>query len=235
MEMISMILGNDISKIVKMASDYQSGMADGVVQYNYETGEFFGAGFTTGTVENPANPFIEVFRLPQGEEGEFDCKCHENGDCPFWIEDENCFDDEMVDKYGDDRITCCINGALEDWDLENEIRESIESQIRDLLSDHLGDTISKLNKIRVEISDRLAPWNYFNVRQDNWEMRVLDTYVDNAIDYGFRIDGDPKAYLDSEIQHLAGVRFRREDSEFWNKVGSLIEDCDFDGALELLP
>lgn len=78
-----MILGHDESKIVKMAVSYQSEIADGVVQYNYKTGELCSASFTTGTVENPANPVIEVFRLSQGESGKIDYDC---GECPYRCE-----------------------------------------------------------------------------------------------------------------------------------------------------
>ena len=227
-----MILGNDEATILKLAVDNQSTMFDGVVQYDYEDEKMFGASFSTGTIENPANPLIEVFRLEQGERGELDCKCHENDNCPFWIEGH--FDEDMIDVYGDDRITCCINGCLESWDLEEDIREDLELQIREILSDHLSDTISKLNEIRIAISDILSPSDYFNVRQDDWEINVLDTYVDYAVNDGFTTKITPESYLDSEIQYLAGCQYFEEDTEFWSKVGSLIEDYKFDEALKML-
>lgn len=233
-----MIFGNEEEKIVKIATEYQSEMTDGVVQYDYKTGELFGAGFTTGTVENPANPFIEVFRLPQGERCQIDCKCYENGDCPFWVESEDdyCgghFDEDMTDEFGSDRITCCIEAFAEE--IGEDIRESIEEQVRDVLSEYLDDTLSKLNEIRIGISDRVAPYDYIKVRQEDWEMRVLDSYVDNAIENGLNLDGEPADYLDAEVQHLASVRFSEgDDVEFWGEVGCFIEDHDFDGALKLL-
>lgn len=235
-----MIFGFSKEEIMSKAVECQSSMTDGVVQYNYEDGKLFGAGFTTGTLENPANPFIEVYRLPQGERGEFDCKCHENGDCPFWIESEDdfCgghFDEEMTDEYGDNRVTCCINSSLEDWDLEEEIKESIEEQVRDVISEYLGDTISKLNEIRIAISDIIASYDYFNVRQDDWEMRVLDSYVDDAVENGFVIDCEPADYLDAEVSYIAEVtRYNIKGDVDWDKVSQSIEEHDFERALELL-
>lgn len=234
-----MILGYTNEEILKEAIESHSQMADGVVQYDYQTGKLAGAAFTTGTIENPANPLIEIFRLPQGEPGEFDCKCHETGDCPFWIVSDDDFagghfDDDMIDEYGSDRITCCMNGSLEDWDLEEDIREDVELQIREVLSDYLGDTISKLNEIRVAISDIVAPYDYFNVRQDDWEMRVLDIYVDNAYDYGLALN-DYSAFdmLESEMQWLI-ASCEYSDNEYLQKAGALIEAHKLDEALECL-
>ena len=229
-----MILGNKISKILKTATEYQSEMTDGVVQYDYETGKLFGAGFTTGTLENPANPFIEVYRLPQGERGEIDCKCYENDDCPFWDDYfGGHFDEDIVDEWGDTRIECCIGAFADDVD-EEVIRESVEEQVRNILSEHLGGTISKLNEIRIAISDIKTPYRYVDVRAENWEMDVLDVYVDSAIEHGFRLDIEPLDWLDAEVQNLANVRFSEDDVEFWGEVGCLIEDHNLDGALKML-
>ena len=226
-----------------MAVEFQSEITDGVVQYDYQNRELFGAGFTTGTVENPSNPFIEVFRLPQGERGEINCKCYENGDCPFWIESEDdyCgghFDEDITDECGNNRITCCIDAYIDvdfDRDFEDNFNESVEEQIRDVLSDHLGSTISKLNEIRIAISDRLSPYNYFEVRNDEWEMDILDCYVDYAVSNGFTTNVEPREYLDAEIQHLVGLcEDRCDDTDYWNKVAKLIREHDFDGALEML-
>lgn len=225
-----MIFGKDINEIVQKAVECHFDIADGVCQYDYSNDKIVGATFTTGTVENPANKVIELLRLSQGEDGELDCKCHENGDCPFFKKGK--FDEEMVDEYGDNHITCCINGVLQDWDLEDEIKENVEPVVRDILTNYLGETVSKLNEIRIAISDIVTPYNYMNVRNDNWETNVLDTYVDNAIENGFSIDGDPEAWLDAEIQHLAGVQYK--DDPFWQKIGHLIENCKFHEVLELL-
>ena len=242
-QVISMILGKENLEIVEKAMRYQSEMTDGVVQYNYETDELFGAGFTTGTVENPANPFIEVYRLPQGESGEIDMKCHENGDCPYWVESEDdyCgghFDEEMVNElYSGCRINCCMEAYVDDGfeeDFENNFKEGVESQIRDVLSDYLGDTLSKLNEIRILCSDIVAPYDYFNVRQDNWEMDSMDMYVDNALEHGLftTTECTPLEYMDADVQYLAG--YRESDNELLQKVGCLVEDGDLDGALKLL-
>lgn len=227
-----MIFGKQNSEIVQLAVANQSAIADGVVQYNYKTGELFGASFTTGTLENPNNPFIEVFRLPQGEMGEIDCNCNE---CPFRNEDVRYEGWEKL--FPETRKECCMEAYIDndfEDDFDDNFRESVEEQIRDVLSNHLGDTISKLNEIRIAISDRIASYDYFKVRTDNWEQNVLDTYVDSAFEDGFSTNGDPEGYLDAEVQSLANVRFREDEVEFWSKVGNLIEDHDFDGALEML-
>lgn len=229
-----MILGYEESKILRLATEYQSNMTDGVVQYNYETGKLYGAGFTTGTLENPANPVIEVFRLPQGEMGEIDMKCHETGECPFVT---GFYDEEHRKLFPTTKIECCIDAYVDDGFEEyfdDYFKEDLESQIRDVLSDHLGKTISKLNDIRIAISDRVAPYDYFNVRQDDWEMRVLDFYVDSAMEDGFTLI-EPTDYLDSEICNLSGIcENSTEDVEFWTQVANKISDYDFDGALEML-
>lgn len=233
-EMISMILNNDISEIVKIAVENQSASFDGVVQYNYTTGEVVGASFSTGEVENPANPVIEVFRLQQGERGEIDCRCHETGDCPFWIESEDDFngghyDENIIDEFGNDRITCCIESCAEDF--EEQIQESVEGCVRELLSEHLGNTIAKLNEVRIALSDRFEPHNYYNVRNDDWELRVLDSYVDDAVENGFELEISPRDYLDGEIESICLCL--EEDKEYADIVYSLREG-NLDGALELL-
>ena len=227
-----MILGFDRNDIVKKAVSCQSEMTDGVVQYNYETGKLFGASFTTGTVENPANPFIEVFRLRQGE-----IKCYDCNDCPYDDEEFiNRMKKESPNLYTS-KEECCKDAYFDELlesfydDFDDNFRDGVEMQIRDVLSDHLGDTISKLNEIRIELSDRFEPWNYVNVRQENWEMDVLDSYVDNAMENGFTTTVSPRDWLDAEIESICfGLE---EDKEYVDFVHTL-RDGDFDGALKLL-
>lgn len=231
-QVIRMILGHEESKILQLATDYQSEMTDGVVQYNYETGEIFGAGFTTGTIENPANPFIEVFRLPQGEMGEIDCGCD---DCPFRNEDARYPDWEKL--YPESREECCMEAYIDvdfrdDW--ESNWREIVEEQIRDVFKDYLGDTLSKLNEIRIAISDIVAPYDYYNIRQDNWEMRVLDNLVDDALESGFSFDDCSEFdFLDAEVQHFIGT-CEESENEYLRKAGCLIEAMRLDEALKCL-
>lgn len=216
------ILGSNETKILEIAMAYQSDITDGVVQYNYSTGELCGGAFTTGTVENPKNLVIEVYRLPQGESGKIDFKC------------EDCFvkDDEISYRH------CCINAYIYDGyfedDFEDNYRESVEMQIRDILHSHLSDTIGKLNEIRIGISDIVAPYNYSRVRNSDWEMRVLDSYVDTAMEDGFTLV-PPTDYLDGEIEEIA---LRCENSyegiEFWSEFAYKMREKDLDGALEML-
>lgn len=215
-----MILGYNEDQIVKMAVSCQSEITDGVVQYNYKTGKLCGASFTTGETENPANPVIEVFWLKQGEDGKIDYDCDE---CPH-------------NNY-DCRISCCIDAYVDNYfdeDFENNFREHVESQIRDVLSDYIGETLSKLNDIRIAISDIIASYDYLSIRQDDWEMRVMDSYVDNALDNGLNItECTPIEYLDAEVVWISGI-VDENRSETLNKVGNLVENGDLDGALKLL-
>lgn len=225
-----MILGKQESEIVSLAVQYQSAMTDGVVQYNYETDKIFGASFTTGTVENPNNPFIEVFRLRQGESGEIRYEC---GDCPFEC---GFSDDEERSLYPDSKKECCMDAYIDndfDDDFEDNFKESLQEQIYDVLDDFLSVVLNKLDEIRIDVSDIIEPWNYLNVRQDNWKMRVIDSYVDSAIEWGFSIDCEPIGYVDAEVQYIAEL-LRTSQNETLQKVGSLVEDGDLDGALELL-
>jgi hypothetical protein len=218
-----MIFGNDESKIVKMAVSCQSEIADGVVQYNYETGELCSASFTTGTVENPANPVIEVFRLPQGEDGKIDYDCDE---CPH-------------NNY-DCRISCCINAYVDNYfddDFENNFKESVESQIRATLKKYLGEpkgTLATLNEIREMIIDHTEPHKYLDAVQDNWYYDVLDSYVDNAVENGFNItETDAIGYLDGEVEYLIGLTYNA-DTELMKTVRTLLEKRDIESAFDVL-
>lgn len=227
-----MILGYSNTEIVKKAVEYQSEITDGVVQYNYETGELFGAGFTTGETENPANPFIEIFRLPQGERGEIDCNCSE---CPFRDEDAQYPGWETL--YPETHEECCVEAYIDvdfrdDW--EENWEEIVEEEIRDVLSDYLGDTLSELNEIRIAISDIVAPYDYYNVRQNNWEMRVLDNLVDMALESGFSFDDCSEFdFLDAEVQHFIGI-CEESENKYLRKAGYLIEAMRLDEALKCL-
>lgn len=221
------MLGHSNEEILKLAVENQNEHFDGVVQYDYETQKLFGCSMSSNTLENPLNPFIEVFRLHQGERGEIDCKC---SDCPY--RKNGKFDDEMIDEFGGTRIECCIDGTLENYDIREEVEENIDFQIRDVLSDHLSETISTLNNIRIAISDIIAPHDYIKVRQEDWETKCLDNYVDSAIDNGFTTNIEPNQYLDAEIEHLANICEDRD--EFWNEIASLLREYQFETVLEKL-
>lgn len=230
-----MILGKEASEIVKKAVEYQSQITDGVVQYDYEDGEIFGAGFTTGTIENPANPFIEIFRLPQGEMGEINMDC---SDCPY---DDEAYITKMQKEnpelYPETSNECCLEAYIDDGfedDFENNFKESVEHQIYDVLDDFLFDTLDKLNDIRIAVSDITEPWNYVNVRQEKWIVNVLDSYVDTALEYGFTTtECEPIEYIDAEVQYIAQL-LRNSENKNLQKAGCLIEDGNLDEALELL-
>lgn len=233
-----MILGYTNDEIVEKAVECQSQITDGVAQYNYETGELFSAGFTTGETENPANPVIEIFRLSQGERGEIDCNCDE---CPYRDEDAQYLGWETV--YPETREECCMDAYIDvdftdEW--ESNWREIVEEQIRDILKDHLKDTISKLNNIRCElIYLTKGTGAYQQALHEHWEENVLDNYVDCATDDGFTIEGDALAYLNAEYEHVKNIaRYSeagtKDEEDLLGKVAEYMIKNDLDGALELL-
>lgn len=225
----TMILGKSVGEIVRKAVEYQSEMTDGVVQYNYEDGELFGAGFTTGTIENPANPFFEVFRLPQGERGEIDCKCHETDDCPFWIEDDDYhaggyYDEEHVDQYGDSRLDCCI-GAMEE-DFEEEIKQTVTQEVSHVMKKYIYQTLEDLNEFYCEAISIIEPHRYLSVLTGNQVEDVFDTYVENAVEYGVNINEcTPMEYLASEVEYLKNyIKYADVKSELLNNILAQLEE-----------
>lgn len=224
-----MILGFETFEIIELANDHHSEITDGVVQYDYTTQEIHGAAFTTGTIENPENPFIELIRLPQGERGEIDCKCYETGECPFY--QNGAFNENMIDEYGNKRIQCCIDGYIEDN--IDDIKENIEKQIIEVLHSHLGNILSILNDIRIEINDKLNPHEYIKVRQEDWELNILDSYVDAAMDFGFDINVEPADYVDAEIQYLSGICEFQHDP-YWNLISHRLDNHKFNEVLDML-
>ena len=219
-----MILGHENEQIVKTAVEYQSELTDGVVQYNYQTGELVGASFTTGTVENPKNPFIEVFRLPQGERGEIIFDCDE---CPF--------------KEGtEEHKNCCIDAYVDEFDEEFDanFRDDVERQIREIIEDHIGETLDKVNEIRIGISDIMTPYKSTDIRSDDFEMRVIDDLVDNAIENGFT-EVTPLKLLEGDILHIISTDYnpnceKIEGEDKVNQAIVLLGDGKLDEALECL-
>jgi len=246
---IKMIFNTENSKILQLAVAGQSQMTDGCALWDADNGKMVTGSYTTGTIENPENHLIEIYRLPQGESGQIDCKCHENGDCPFWIEseDDRCgghFDEEMVDEYGDNRINCCIQGCLEDFDFEEEVRESVEQQVRDLISQVISDDLQKLDKIRLEkyrIFNSVVQYEQ-ELMNNNYEMNVLDELVDMAIDSEF-ILVSAKEFLSGDVDHIASYFDAIVNDDFnstsnekalASKVANALYNYNLDEALELL-
>lgn len=226
-----MIFGKSEHEIVKLAVEYQSEMTDGVVQYDYESDELFGAGFTTGTVENPANKVIEVFRISQGEN-------------PIvFINDEEC---DGCDRYckgishdelreSQECIECCIDAYVEDGfdDDFEDFKDGVEEQVRELVRDHISDALEKVDDVRIAIQDRIAPWDYVNNRMNNTFVDdCIDSYVDSAMENGFCLETEPLDWIDGEVEYLALLC--EDQTPFWTDVSNKIRDHDFDGALELL-
>lgn len=236
-----MIFNTENSKILKLAVAGQSQMTDGCALYDADNGKMVTGSYTTETIENPENHLIEIYRLPQGERGQIDCKCHENGDCPFFKDGE--FDEEMVDEYGDTRIDCCIQGCIEYFDLEEEVKESVEQQVRDLISEIVSDDLQKLDKIRLGKYRRFTSVVQYEqeLMNNNYEMNVLDELVDMAIDSEF-ILVSAKEFLSGDVDNIAGYfdaivedcKSTSDEKKLASKVASALYDYNLDEALELL-
>lgn len=96
----------DESKIAKLAiANWEFGFCDGVVQFNYEDMRLYGCSFTTGEVENPANPVVELYRIKSTEECNI-CSCYEKCEDPE-TQYEECLEDTIVEEIKD-------NGYLDD-------------------------------------------------------------------------------------------------------------------------
>lgn len=95
---------------------------DGVVQLDLENGELFGAPFTQGTIENPLNPFIEIYRIKQTEDLSDICQdcngydeCYRNGELVEEDSFNDCVEDTIIEhfkeEFNDDMIALCIENA----------------------------------------------------------------------------------------------------------------------------
>lgn len=205
-----MIFGFDKEKIVKLAVENHSYMADGVVQYDYKDHEIFGAPFTTGTVENPANPFIEIYRLPQGEYTEGVCNCY---DCPY---DDEEFIKKMKEELGSEEFNklypgkeeCCEDAAFDMlleyfWDEIDE--DYIRGEIRDIIDQQIGDKIDKLEAIYMRISEICDSTTLYQQKLSscNFIMGVKDDLEDDFYEHGFSENFDENYILAGEIDHVA--------------------------------
>ena len=100
--------------------------ADGVVQLNLDSGELSGVPFTQGTLENPENPFVEIYRLSQRFDPQDICS-----DCNGCTLLEGEIEEEVFND--------CLLEAIE----EDFISNFDEREISDCLE--IGET--KLNRI----------------------------------------------------------------------------------------
>lgn len=226
-----MIFNVENEKIIRLALAGQSNMTDGCALYDADNGKMVTGSYTTGTIENPENHLVEVFRFEQGGTPiDFGCD-----DCPFRDEDGD-YDEDMVDEYGDTRIDCCIGAYLPDFneDFDDNYRESVEEQVRELIKDLLYSSLDKVDDVRLAILDKVEPWNYVNNRANNRFVEdSIDEYVDMAMEQGFILETDPLSWIDAEIENVAFMCDDKEDA-MWSDVAYCIREHDFDGALKLL-
>ena len=109
----------------------------------------------------------------------------------------------------------------------------MEIQISDVIKDHIGELLDKYNTIRINILDILNPAEYYNHRNDDWELRVVDSLVDMVIESGFTTGTTPQEYLEGEYFYLMGL-VDDSDDEILNKVRSLLAEEKIDEAIEVL-
>jgi len=238
-----MIFNLDSTEIVKLAVENQNTHFDGVVQYNYESGKLFGCSMSTGETENPANPFIEVFRLHQGENVVLFVNHEECDGCDFYDAHHNTMtEDEM--KATDRCIECCIDAYVENGfeDDFEPFKEGIERQIRDLISDVVFEDLDKLSEVRLEYFRHFAPARYNEELFNNsFESDVLDSLVEGAMDSEFKVL-TAQEYLSGDADNIANLCDEivcdpvRTDSEkeLASEVAELLRDFDYAGALEVL-
>lgn len=227
-----MIFGKSEHEIVKLAVEYQSEMTDGVVQYDYESNELFGAGFTTGTVENPANKVIEVFRITQGENPIVFINDEECAGCDRYC--KGISHDEL--RESDECIECCIDAYIENFGFDEDFedfKDGVEEQVRELIRGHIWNALDKVDEVRIAILDKITPYDYVNNRANNTFVdNCIDSYVDCAMENGFSLETDPFDWIDGEIEYLALLC--EDQDAFWTKVSHKIREHDFDGALKLI-
>ena len=233
----------DSTEIVKLAVENQSASFDGVVQYNYESGKLFGCSMSCGETENPANPFIEVFRLHQGENVVLFVNHEECNGCDFYDAHHNTMtEDEFLST--ERCIECCIdayveNGFEDDFEV---FKEGVERQVRDLISDVVSDDLETLSKVRLEYFRNFTPARYNEeVFNNSFESDVVDALVESAMDSEFKLVS-AEEFLSGDADHIANLCDEnsldtcRTDSEreLASKVAELLRDFKYDEALEVL-
>lgn len=111
----------DLFEIAKLGyENYNVNFTDGVVQLDLSNGELFGASFTTGTLENPNNSFVEVWRVDKLEDFSVMCdNCSGYEDCHQMEEEEEC------KQY----VECCLESIYEEiWESWEFVENSIKEQ-----------------------------------------------------------------------------------------------------------
>lgn len=213
-----MILGFQEDEIVKLAVENQNENFDGVVQYDYETGELYGCSMSQGETENPNNQVIEVFRLKQGEMGviEYDCD-----DCPYNDEEAHrkCCMEAYIDNYFDE-------------DFEDNFKEPLEKQIKEVIENHVDELLDVYARIRFKILDILRPEDYYNLINDDYKMRVIDNFVDMAYESGFSLKTTAEDYLFDEHLHLIQLTDDSENEKI-QKINRLLNDEKFNEIMEM--
>lgn len=76
------------------------------------------------------------------------------------------------------------------------------------------------------------------VKNDDWEMNVIDNYVDLAVETGLNKEVSPEDYLEAEILQIVTTDYISPMGDNYNpkisEIQCLISDGELDKALELL-
>ena len=218
-----MILGYENEEIVKLAVENQSYHFDGVVQYNWKENKLFGCSMSQNEQENPLNPFIEVFRLKQGEQGiiEYNCKeCY-------------VYDDDMHQE-------CCAEFYASEFfedDFSDNFEDELRKQIREVLWNNFEDLdICESIYLKIsEICDSVVVYQQ-KIFNNNYKQNCIDTLEDTCYEYGFPSNIN-KDCLTSEIDALALDLEQSIDSVYMyndEKKINFIQENKLNKALDLL-
>lgn len=242
-----MVLGYNAAEIIKLALDGQGPITDGCALYDYDEGKMVSGSYTSGTIENPENHLLEVYRISQGDYTD-GLECHE---CPYDDEEFMAKMKKECPELYPGREECCkevwFDNACEcfcDDFYDNDEEMSLRQEIRDIISDHISDDLHKLHDIHIKRYELFASVTAYQnaIFNDHYEINILDALEDEFFENGFKID-DLNNCLSGDIdfEHVYwGVladydeHITDAERELAANVADKLLDMDLDGALKLL-
>lgn len=239
-----MVLGIDNQKIVEKAVEYAGQIVNGHAVYDcmedVEENRLFGCSLMNNETIDPEEDKynIYLFKVEAGED--FDMGCY---DCNFMDPD---WEDPEYETKEDCCMECWMEEAAYNW-IDEQYRDSIENQIREIINDIIWEDLDKLNTIRLGIYREFYSITQYQqeLYNNNYEMEVLDALVDNAYDNGLSID-EPKEFLSGDVDELMNkLDYIRDQSLIYDNLSEEENDLaynihealyayDLDKALELL-
>lgn len=238
-----MVLGIENEKIVKLAVESSGDIVNGYCIYDCEEenekSKVRGLYLFNNEHLHPDVDKHYIYLLGVQQNTDFDMQCY---DCNF-------NDNQWVDPEYKNKEECCmacwIEERVENFDDEN--REDIELQIREIISDIVSEDLDKLNTIRLGIYKKFYSTTQYEqeLYNNNYEMNVLDELVDNAYDGGLSII-EPKKFLSGDVDELMNkLDYIRDNNFMYNNLSEEEDDLAYnlheallkynlDKALELL-